>query len=76
MTEQRLSSAEQKEVFERCAALVRVECSCHPEKQCIRCFDLLQIFRIHRGFLVEEFHALARRAGEWAGVVDPNRKGE
>ena len=77
MTDGSLSSTERRDLFTRCAALVRGECDCRGgDENCARCFDLLQIFRIHRTLMVGEFHGMARREGEHVGKVEPLQGGK
>ena len=61
-----LTTKERMELFARLGELTRNQCECYGsgDKHCDRCFDLLQLFRIHKVLIAVEFGTLRRREEE------------
>lgn len=61
-----LTTKERMELFARLGELVRNQCECYGRegKQCDRCFDLMQLLRIHKVLVAVEFGTLRRREEE------------
>ena len=71
-----LSTQGRMELFSRVASLIRSPCACYDsrEERCDRCFDLLQLFRLHRDLLGSEFIVLRRKEEERLAAETPNPK--
>ena len=61
-----LSTKEKVELFKRLGELVRSQCECYggEGKNCDRCFDLLQLLRIHKVLIAIAFGTWGRREEE------------
>ena len=58
-----LSTKEKVELFKRLGELIRSQCECYGRegKNCDRCFDLLQLLRIHKVLIAIAFGTWGRR---------------
>ena len=61
-----LSTQQKVGLFKRLGELVRNQCECYGSegRHCDRCFDLLQLFRIHKVLIAIEFGNVRRKEEE------------